>query len=148
MRDYSILHLNITSSKGTAHKCMAVLHFTVTIRSSTMNKTHTLKWVWNSLWCRGHPVTDNLIQEQITTISLFSNSTGLKNYPIEISLDMQLKKILNFNCMPYRWCYGYCTFLHSPRVRYIVGSISGRVVKRIPYHWYVLLVCSSHDIKE
>jgi hypothetical protein len=131
MRDYSILHLNITSSKGTAHKCMAVLHFTVTIRSSTMNKTHTLKWVWNSLWCRGHPVTDNLIQEQITTISLFSNSTGLKNYPIEISLDMQLQKILNFNCMPYRWCYGYCTFLHSPRVRYIVGSISGWVIKRI-----------------
>ena len=131
MRDYSILHWNITSSKGTAHKCMAVLHFTVTIRSSTMNKTHTLKWVWNSLWCRGHPVTDNLIQEQSTTISLFSNSTGLKNYPIEISLDMQLKKILNFNCMPYRWCYGYCTFLHSLRVRYIVGSISGRVINRI-----------------
>jgi len=88
MRDYSILHLNITSSKGTAHTCMAVLHFTVTIRSSTMNKTHTLKWVWNSLWCRGHPVTENLIQEQITTIFRFSNSTGLKNYPIEMSLDM------------------------------------------------------------
>jgi len=26
---------------------IAVLHFTVTVGSSTMNKTHTLKWVWS-----------------------------------------------------------------------------------------------------
>jgi len=35
MRDHSTLHL------------IAVLHFSVTVGSSTMGNTYTPKWVWN-----------------------------------------------------------------------------------------------------
>ena len=41
MRNYSALLLAINSSKGTA-QIIAVLHFTVTVGSLKMSKTHTL----------------------------------------------------------------------------------------------------------
>ena len=41
-RDYSILHLD-KKIKERVSSYIAVLHFTVTVRSSTMNITHTLK---------------------------------------------------------------------------------------------------------
>jgi len=46
MRNYSALLLDINSSKGTT-PIIAVLHFTVTVGSSTMRKTYSLKWVWS-----------------------------------------------------------------------------------------------------
>jgi len=46
-RDYPTLCSSINSHKRT-YPYIAVLHFTVTMVSSTMKITQTLKWVWNS----------------------------------------------------------------------------------------------------
>jgi len=41
-RDYTTLHLDINASKINSD-CIAVLHFTVAVDSSTLSKTQTLR---------------------------------------------------------------------------------------------------------
>jgi len=46
MRDYPTLHSFTNYSKGTA--LLVLFYISITVGSSIMSVTHTLKWVWNS----------------------------------------------------------------------------------------------------